>query len=542
MPTKAPISSVNDFVVRFANVNGSGSASANELFARSVLRMGIPVAPRNIFPSNIQGLPTWYEVRISEAGHLGARGGTDLMVAMNPQTFDKDIAGIEPGGYLFYDSTEPRQRQLFKNIIYVGALTALLDMDVKVVEQLIGEQYKGKDKLIEPNLKALHTGRDYAILNLQCPLGIKLRRANAVGNRIFLEGNSAAALGAVYGGATVCAWYPITPSSSLAHAFTATSGPGISLMQEFIGLAYFAEIPAVLFDVQRAGPSTGMPTRTQQCDVISCAYASHGDTKHVLLFPEDPAEAFEFGAQAFDLADRLQTPIFVMLDLDIGMNHRLCRPLKWDDSRKYDRGKVMTAADLDAGKEFGRYLDVDGDGIPYRTYPGTHPSKGSFFTRGTSRDRYARYTEEGAPYADNMQRLLRKFETAKDLVPRPLQANAAKPTKYGVIYYGSTSPAMDEAIHMIEARGQSLNRLRVRAFPFHSSVTSFVADHDFVFVVEQNRDAQLRSLIVNECGIDPVRLVPILHYDGTPITARFIAKAIGDHLDKLTVKPMKVTS
>ena len=611
MPSSSPISSVNDFVVRFANVNGSGSASANELFARSVLRMGIPVAPRNIFPSNIQGLPTWYEVRISEAGHLGARGGTDLMVAMNPQTWEKDVAGIEPGGYLLYDSTKPmpkskfredisvigvpltaicnreysdaRQRQLFKNIMYLGTLCALLDMDVAATEQLVREQFKSKEKLIDANLHALHLGRDWALQNLQCPIRLRLRPAKAVGDRIFIEGNSAAALGAVYGGATMCAWYPITPSSSLAdaftshcrrlradsaskknkfaivqaedelasigmvigaawngaRAFTATSGPGVSLMQEFLGLAYFAEIPAVIFDVQRAGPSTGMPTRTQQCDLISCAYASHGDTKHVLLFPEDPAEAFDFAADAFDLADRLQTPIFVMLDLDIGMNHRLCRPLTWDDKRKYDRGKVMTAADLDAGKDFGRYLDVDGDGIPYRTYPGTHPTKGSFFTRGTSRDRYARYTEEGAPYADNMQRLLRKFETAKDLVPRPLQANVAKPTKYGVIYYGSTSPAMDEAIHMIETRGHSLNRLRVRAFPFHSSVTSFVADHDFVFVVEQNRDAQLRSLIVNECSIDPVRLVPILHYDGTPITARFIARAIGDHLDALKVTPLR---
>ena len=611
MPSSSPISSVNDFVVRFANVNGSGSASANELFARSVLRMGIPVAPRNIFPSNIQGLPTWYEVRISEAGHLGARGGTDLMVAMNPQTWEKDVAGIEPGGYLLYDSTKPmpkskfredisvvgvpltaicnreysdaRQRQLFKNIMYLGTLCALLDMDVAATEQLVREQFKSKEKLIDANLHALHLGRDWALQNLQCPIRLRLRPAKAVGDRIFIEGNSAAALGAVYGGATMCAWYPITPSSSLAdaftshcrrlradsaskknkfaivqaedelasigmvigaawngaRAFTATSGPGISLMQEFLGLAYFAEIPAVIFDVQRAGPSTGMPTRTQQCDLISCAYASHGDTKHVLLFPEDPAEAFDFAADAFDLADRLQTPIFVMLDLDIGMNHRLCRPLTWDDKRKYDRGKVMTAADLDAGKDFGRYLDVDGDGIPYRTYPGTHPTKGSFFTRGTSSDRYARYTEEGAPYADNMQRLLRKFETAKDLVPRPLQANAAKPTQYGVIYYGSTSPAMDEAIHMIETRGHSLNRLRVRAFPFHSSVTSFVADHDFVFVVEQNRDAQLRSLIVNECSIDPVRLVPILHYDGTPITARFIARAIGDHLDALKVTPLR---
>jgi 2-oxoglutarate ferredoxin oxidoreductase subunit alpha len=611
MPSSSPISSVNDFVVRFANVNGSGSASANELFARSVLRMGVPVAPRNIFPSNIQGLPTWYEVRISEAGHLGARGGTDLMVAMNPQTWDKDIASIEPGGYLLYDSTkpvpaskfrdditvigvplteicnreytDPRQRQLFKNIIYVGALSALLDMDLGEIEKLIGEQFKSKEKLIGANIHALHLGRDWALTNLQCPIGLRLRRANAVGDRIFIEGNSAAALGAVYGGATVCAWYPITPSSSLAdaftsycrrlrvdpeskkskvaiiqaedelssigmvigaawngaRAFTATSGPGISLMQEFLGLAYFAEIPAVVFDVQRAGPSTGMPTRTQQGDITSCAYASHGDTKHVLLFPEDPAEAFEFGAQAFDLADRLQTPIFVMLDLDIGMNHRLSRPLKWDDARKFDRGKVMTTADLDAGKDFGRYLDVDGDGIPYRTYPGTHPVKGSYFTRGTSRDRYARYTEEPAPYADNMQRLLRKFETAKDLVPRPLQANAEKPTKYGVIYYGSTSPAMDEAIHMIESRGQTLDRLRVRAFPFHSSVASFLSDHDFVFVVEQNRDAQMRSLIVNECGVDPVRLVPILNYDGSPVTARFIAREIGDALDALKVRPLR---
>jgi 2-oxoglutarate ferredoxin oxidoreductase subunit alpha len=611
MPSASPISSVNDFVVRFANVNGSGSASANELFARAILRMGVPVSPRNIFPSNIQGLPTWYEVRVTEAGHLGARGGIDLMVAMNPQTFDKDVASIEPGGYLLYDSTkpipmarfrdditvigvplteicnktytDPRQRQLFKNIIYIGALSALIEMDVPAIEKLLGEQYKGKEKLLQPNIHALHLGRNWALENLKCPIGLRLKPANAVGDRIFIEGNSAAALGAVYGGATVCAWYPITPSSSLAEAFTrycnrlridpdgnknkfaivqaedelasiglvigaawngaraftATSGPGISLMQEFVGLAYFAEIPAVIFDVQRAGPSTGMPTRTQQGDLLSCAYASHGDTKHVLLFPEDPAETFEFGADAFDLADRLQTPVFVLLDLDIGMNHRLCRPLKWDDTRKYDRGKVMTAADLEAGKDFGRYLDVDGDGIPFRTYPGTHPGKGSFFTRGTSRDRYARYTEEGGAYADNMQRLLRKFDTAKDLVPRPLQANAEKATKFGVIYYGSTSPAMDEAIHLLQANGHTLDRMRVRAFPFHSSVTSFLADHDFVFVVEQNRDAQLRTLIVNECGVDPVRLVPILHYDGTPITARFIAQSIGEHLAALKVTPLR---
>src|SRR6266702_715992 len=609
--TTPPLQRVNDFVVKFANVNGSGSASANLLFAKAILRMGVPVAPRNIFPSNIQGLPTWFEVRVSEAGWRGRRGGVDLMVAMNPQTWDQDLKEIEPGGYLFYDSTKPlpaskfrdditvvgipltgicnreytdaRQRQLFKNIIYIGALSALLEIEPEVIAELIGEQYKGKEALLKPNVQAMQMGRNHALNNLDCPLGIRVRRANSVGERIFIEGNSAAALGAVYGGATVCAWYPITPSSSLAdaftshcrrlrvdpvskkskvaivqaedelasigivigaawngaRAFTATSGPGISLMQEFLGLAYFAEIPAVVFDVQRAGPSTGMPTRTQQCDLISCAYASHGDTKHVLLFPEDPAEAFDFAAAAFDLADRLQTPIFVMLDLDIGMNHRLCRPLAWNDSRKYDRGKVMTAADLDAGKEFGRYLDVDNDGIPYRTYPGTHPTKGAFFTRGTSRDRYARYTEEGAPYADNMQRLLRKFETAKDLIPRPLRADAEKPTRYGVIYFGSTAPAMDEAIGMLKAHGHHLDMLRVRAFPFHHSVDDFIADHDFVFVVEQNRDGQLRSLVVNECAIDPARLVPILHYDGTPITARFLARAIGERLDALKVTPLR---
>src|SRR5713101_7810982 len=611
MSNKTPINSVNDFVVRFANVNGSGSASANELFARSVLRMGIPVAPRNIFPSNIQGLPTWYEVRISEAGHLGARGGTDLMVAMNPQTWDKDVALIESGGYLLYDCTkpmpkskfrdditvigvpltaicnreytDPRQRQLFKNIIYVGALSALLDMDVKVVEQLIGEQFKSKEKLIGANVHALHLGRDWALMNLTCPIGLRLRRANSVGERIFIEGNSAAALGAVYGGATVCAWYPITPSSSLAdaftshsrrlrvdpvtkqskvaivqaedelasigivigaawngaRAFTATSGPGISLMQEFLGLAYFAEIPAVIFDVQRAGPSTGMPTRTQQTDILSCAYASHGDTKHVLLFPQDPHECFEMGAQSFDLADRLQTPIFVMLDLDIGMNDWLVPPLRWDPARQYDRGKVKTYQDLEAGEEFGRYLDVDGDGIPYRTLPGTHPTRGAFFTRGTTKDRYAHYSEEGSDYVDNMQRLLRKFETAKRLVPRPEKREAREPTRIGAIYFGSSSLAMEEALEALEALGIHLDTLRLRAFPFHDDVLDFITSHERVFVVEQNRDAQMRTLLTTELDVDPARLVPILHFDGTPITARFIVKAIADMLAVVTLAPLR---
>ena len=608
-----PIAAVNDFVVKFANVNGSGSASANTLFAKSILRMGVPVSPRNIFPSNIQGLPTWYEVRVSGHGWLGRRGGVDLMVAMNPQTWEKDVAEIEAGGYLFYDSTkplapdkfredvnvigmplmeicnttysDPRQRQLFKNIIYVGALAHLLGIELPEVEKLIGEQYKGKEKLLEPNVKALHMGRDYARDHLPA-LNLKVERSNAVGNRIFLEGNSAAALGCVYGGATVAAWYPITPSSSMAEAFarhcrkfrtdpdsgkaryaivqaedelasigmvigaawngarafTCTSGPGISLMQEFIGLAYFAEIPAVIFDVQRAGPSTGMPTRTQQSDVLSCAYASHGDTKHVLLFPEDPREGFEFAARAFDVADRLQTPVFVLLDLDIGMNERLCEPLQWDDSQRFDRGKVLSYADLEAGKRFGRYLDIDADGITWRTYPGTHPKRGSFFTRGTSRDRYARYTEEGSAYVDNMQRLLKKFETAKDFIPKPVLRRAGKGSRFGVIYYGSTAPAMDEALRLLEDESMHVDALRVRAFPFQDEVIDFVTQHDHVFVVEQNRDGQLRTLLVSEAMLPGEKLTPVLHYDGTPITARFIHKEIAQRLSAFNVTPIKRTA
>ena len=593
---------VNDFVVKFANVNGSGSASANALFAKAVLRMGVASTPRNIFPSNIQGLPTWYEVRVSEAGHLGARGGgVDLMIAMNPQTWDEDVRSIVPNGYLFYDNTkpmqaskfrddivvlgvpltemtntaysDPRQRQLFKNIVGLGALTALLDMDVVSVEGLLADQFKGRQKLIDANLQALRMGIDWVKANMAHPIGLRMRKADTVGDRIFIDGNAAAALGAVYGGATVCAWYPITPSSSLAEAFqrytagmrldketgknrvaivqaedelasigmvigaawngarafTATSGPGISLMQEFIGLAYFAEIPAVIMDVQRSGPSTGMPTRTQQTDIRICAYSSHGDTKHVLLIPDDPHECFEFGALSFDLADRLQTPVFVMLDLEIGMNERLTKPFTWDDSRRMDRGKVMTAADLDAGKKFGRYLDVDGDGITYRTYPGTHPSKGAFFTRGTSKDRMARYSEEGADYQENMDRLLKKHNTARSLVPPAIVQKAKLPTTLGAIYYGSTSAPMTEADEILIAEQDvSLDLLRVRAFPFGTEVEEFIAAHDKVFVVEQNRDGQLRSLLINELEIDPKKLLKILHYDGTPITARFIAKAIGE--------------
>ena len=592
------IEAVNDFVIKFANVNGSGSASANELFAKAVMRMGVPVSPRNIFPSNIQGMPTWYEARVCEKGYHGRRGGVDMMVAMNPQTWAQDVAEVEPGGYLFYDSTrplppgslradlnvipvplteianahytDPRQRQLFKNIIYIGALSVLLNVDAEVFEQLFAEQYKGKERLLASNVQALHLGRDYVKRNLPHPLGLRVHSSDTVGEHIFTDGNSAAALGCLYGGATVCAWYPITPSSSIpeafqkycdkfridpatgthryaivqaedelasigmvvgagwngARAFTATSGPGISLMQEFIGLAYFAEIPVTIIDVQRGGPSTGMPTRTQQSDILACAYASHGDTKHVLLLPQDPYECFEFSAAALDLADRLQTPIFVMTDLDIGMNQRLSKPFTWDDTRAYDRGKVMTAEALEAGKDFGRYKDVDGDGIPWRTLPGTHPTKGSFFTRGTTRNAYAQYSERGPDYTYNMERLLKKFETAASLVPQPVLRFGDEPSRLGVIYYGSTSPAMREALDVLHAQAIHLDALRLRAFPFPQVVPDFIAAHDRVFVVEQNRDAQMRSLLINQLEADPARLPAVLHYDGTPITARFIVAAI----------------
>ncbi len=598
------LAAVNDFVIKFANVNGSGSASANELFVKAVMRMGVPVSPRNIFPSNIQGMPTWYEARVCDKGYHGRRGGVDMMVAMNAQTWDADVAEVDSGGYLFYDSTrslppakfrddlhtlgvplteiannaytEPRQRTLFKNIIYVGALSMLLNVEAEVFEALFAEQYKGKERLLESNVQALHLGRDYVKQHLPYPIGLQVQRSDKVGDQIFTDGNSACGLGLVYGGATVAAWYPITPSTSIpeafqkycqkfrvdpatgqhkfaivqaedelasigmvigagwngARAFTATSGPGVSLMTEFIGLAYFAEIPVTIVNVQRGGPSTGMPTRTQQSDLLSCAYASHGDTKHVLLFPQDPHECFTHSAAALDLAERLQTPVFVMTDLDIGMNQRLCKPFVWDDTREYDRGKVMTAQELEAGKPFGRYRDVDGDGIPWRTLPGTHPSKGAFFTRGTSRNPQAIYSEAGPDYIYNMERLIRKFKTAESLVPQPIIRAALAPTRIGVMYYGSTTPAMREALDVLERNGDHVDALRLCAFPFPDAVRYFLGEHDTIFVVEQNRDAQMRTMLINELDVNPAKLIRVLHYDGTPITARFIIRSIHESLAK----------
>lgn len=602
---------VNDLVIKFANVNGTGSASANSLFAKAIFRMGIPVAPKNIFPSNIQGLPTWYELRVSEKGYIGRRGGIDIMISVNPQSMAKDVKEVVPGGYFMYDSTkrldpslerddihylgipfteiclreytDPRQRQLFKNMIYVGALAQLLGMDRAVVRGLLTDQFKGKEKLVTANEHALELGATYVREHFPDPLPFRLEARDLVRDQILMDGNTALALGAVYAGATVAAWYPITPSTSVvdafekyaeklridpttgkknfaivqaedelaaigmvigaswngARAFTATSGPGISLMSEFLGLAYFAEVPVVLFDIQRAGPSTGMPTRVQQADILACAYASHGDTRQVLLFPSTPKECFDMSAKAFDLAERLQTPIIVLSDLDLGMNDNMCDALSWDDSTRYDRGKVLTAQDLDKMEVFGRYLDVDGDGICYRTYPGTHPSKGMFFTRGTSRDRMARYTEDGADYVDNMDRLLRKWETAKSWVPGPELTRTDVSSRIGLIYFGTSNHACTEALDLLAEDGLSLNALRLRSFPFNHEVEAFIQSHDQVFVVEQNRDAQMRSLLVNELGVNPAKLLPVLNYDGAPITAQAIMTHIRAHLQPTRPKAIE---
>lgn len=604
---------INKFVIKFANVNGTGSASANKLFSRAVFRMGVPISPKNIFPSNIQGLPTWYEVRINENGFLGRRGGIDIMVGMNPQSMERDLKEVEKGGYFVYDSTkplppelrrddidilgvpltdkcremydDPRQRQLFRNIMYVGVLAALFDMELEVFKQLITDQFKGKEKLIAPNVLAVETGYNLARELHDCPIAYRIERRDNVGNKILIDGNEACGLGAVYGGATVSAWYPITPSTSVidnyarycrkfrmdpetgdknyaivqaedelaaigmvigaswngARAFTATSGPGLSLMNEFLGLAYFAEIPSVLIDVQRSGPSTGMPTRTQQSDVLPAAYASHGDTKHICLYPSTPKECFEYTAMAFDLAERFQTPVIVLSDLDLGMNDNMSEPFEWDDAKMYDRGKVYTAEDLENMSErYGRYLDVDGDGVTYRTYPGTHPTKGAFFTRGTSKDEYAIYTENGEKYIENMNRLERKWQTASTYVPKPIIRKTDKPCTVGVVHYGTSEASTLEALHHLNSlHGISLDSMGIQAFPFSDEVGQFIEEHEYVFVVEQNRDSQMRTLLINEYEFDPERLVPLLHYDGSPITARYIRHEIRDWILQTTTSPRR---
>ena len=584
---------VNDFVIKFSSVNGSGSASANMIFAKSIFRMGIPVSPKNIFPSNIQGLPTWYEIRVNKDGYIARREGIDCLVALNPQTYQSDIKDVVPGGYIIYDNTmprkfgrkdinivgipmasicaeyydEPRQRQLFKNIVCFGALSILLKMNISIVKGLIKEEFQTKPKLIEPNIHALNLGRKYALENLRDDFNLTLKTMRPKNKKIMIQGNEAAGLGCVYGGATVASWYPITPSTSLAEAFqkylnkfrsdsdgkikgaviqaedelsaigmaiganwngarafTTTSGPGISLMSEFLGLAYFAEIPLVVFNIQRGGPSTGMPTRTQQSDIISSAFASHGDTKHILLFPGDPKECFEMSVRAFDIAERLQTPVIVMSDLDMGMNDWIVDPLEWDEKYKYDRGKVLKAKDLDELEMWGRYLDIDGDGIPYRTLPGTHESKGAFFTRGTSHDAFAGYTEDGRINADNLGRIAKKFDKSSRYLPRSIKKGSKSNTELGIIYFGSTSPAVDEAVDILKDKGFSFDRLRIRSFPFDRKLEHFIDDHKYVFILEQNRDAQMRTLIATELEKDFNKLQSILNFDGNPLTADFIVE------------------
>ena len=584
---------VNDFVIKFSNVNGSGSASANMIFAKSIFRMGIPVSPKNIFPSNIQGLPTWYEIRVNKDGYIARREGIDCLVALNPQTYQSDIKDVVPGGYLIYDNTmprkfgrkdvnivgipmasicaeyydDPRQRQLFKNIVCLGALSILLKMDISIIKGLIKEEFQKKPKLIEPNIHALNLGRKYALEDLKDDFNLSLKTIRPKNKKIMIQGNEAAGLGCIYGGATVASWYPITPSTSLAEAFqkylnkfrsdsdgkikgaviqaedelaaigiaiganwngarafTTTSGPGISLMSEFLGLAYFAEIPLVVFNIQRGGPSTGMPTRTQQSDIISSAFASHGDTKHILLFPGDPKECFEMSARAFDISERLQTPVIVMSDLDMGMNDWIVDPLEWDEKYKYDRGKVLKAKELDELEMWGRYLDIDGDGIPYRTVPGTHESKGAFFTRGTSHDAFAGYTEDGRINADNLTRIAKKFDKSSRYLPRSIKRGSKNNTELGIIYFGSTSPAVDEAVDVLKDKGFSFDRLRIRSFPFDRKLERFIDDHKYVFILEQNRDAQMRTMIATELEKDFNKLQSILNFDGNPVTADFIVE------------------
>lgn len=587
---------INDFVIKLANVNGTGSASANTLLMKSMFRMGIPVMGKNYFPSNIQGLPTWYEIRISRDGYVARAGRIDFMVAMNAETYAKDVKEVSPGGYLLYDSTWPRpallkrdditifgvplaricnetfqgvrSRILLKNIVYAGVLGALLDIELDVMRSLLGESYANKKSLLDSNVKALELGYNYAKEHFSCPLPLRVSRMDKTANHIMIDGNTAAALGCMYAGATVGAWYPITPSTSLmdgfksfcqkwridpetgkrnyvivqcedelaaigtvigaswngARSFTPTSGPGISLMNEFIGLAYYAEVPAVIFDIQRVGPSTGMPTRTQQCDLMIAAYASHGDTRHVLLFPNSPEECFYMAIHAFDLAERLQTPVFVMSDLDIGMNDWMCPDLKWDDAYVPDRGKVLSQEQLEQIEKFYRYFDKDGDAIPYRTLPGTHP-KGAYFTRGSGHTQYGGYTEDSTEYQIVLDRLKRKFDTAKTLVPKAVLDSRGS-TSLGLVSLGSCDGAVHEALDLLRRRGVQIDYLRVRAFPFGQDVEDFLAAHSQVFVVEQNRDAQLRSLLVLETAVEKARLHPILHYSGLPMSSSVIVDGV----------------
>jgi 2-oxoglutarate/2-oxoacid ferredoxin oxidoreductase subunit alpha len=592
----------NEFAFKIATTNGTGSASANGLIMQAIFRMGIPVTGKNVFPSNIQGLPTWYEIRVDRHGYTARTPQFDLMVALNPATFQKDVHEVRSGGWLLYDSTwpldpriarpdvtylgiplaemcnarfsAPRERILMKNIAYAGALTALLGMDTQIIRALLTEKYSRKPGLMESNQQAVDLGYDYAREHFDCPLPIRLEPMDSTKDSILIDGNTAAALGCVYAGATVGAWYPITPATSLmeafnsfctkfrqdpetkrnrfvilqaedeiaavgmvigaswagARAFTSTAGPGISLMNEFIGLAYYGEVPTVIFDVQRAGPSTGMPTRTQQGDLMLCAYASHGDTRHICLYPGDPRECFELAVAAFDLAERFQTPVFVLSDLDIGMNDWMIPKLTWDDGYRPDRGKVLSAAELDEVKSFSRYLDADGDGVPYRTLPGVHPN-GAYFTRGSGHNRFGAYTEDADEYVDVLDRIDRKIQRAARAVPAPIVRTAPGAT-IGLLTVGGCHAACLEALDLLARDGVAIDYMRVRGFPFSDDVARFVESHELTFVVEQNRDAQLRSLLQLETGVAPETLVSVLYYGGFPMSAHHVIAGVKAKLEQ----------
>jgi 2-oxoglutarate/2-oxoacid ferredoxin oxidoreductase subunit alpha len=593
---------VNEFAFKIATANGTGSASANGLIMQAIFRMGIPVTGKNVFPSNIQGLPTWYEIRVDKNGYTARTPHFDLMVALNPATYQKDVQEVRSGGWLLYDSTwpldsrltrpdvtylgipfaelcnatfkGPRERILMKNIAYAGALAALLDMDTEIIRALLTEKYSRKQSLMDSNRQAVDLGFNYAREHFACPLPIKLEPMDKTKDSILIDGNTASGLGCVYAGATVGAWYPITPATSLmeafttfcrkyrrdpetkknkfailqaedeiaavgmvigaswagARAFTSTAGPGISLMNEFIGLAYYAEVPAVIFDVQRAGPSTGMPTRTQQGDLMLCAYASHGDTRHICLYPADPREAFETATMAFDLAERFQTPVFVLSDLDIGMNDWMVPKLTWDDSYRPDRGKVLSAAELEQAQSFSRYLDVDNDGITYRTLPGVHP-KGAYFTRGSGHNRYGAYTEDADEYVDVLDRIDRKIQRAARFVPAPV-VRTTPGAKLGLLTIGGCHAACTEALDLLAREGIAVDYMRVRGFPFSDDVASFLSAHDVTFVVEQNRDAQLRSLLLLETGVSQEKLESIRYYGGFPMSAHHVISGVKARLEK----------
>ena len=594
-------SQVNDFAFKIGTVNGTGSASANGLIMQSIFRMGIPVSGKNVFPSNIQGLPTWYEIRVNGSGHVARTPRFDLIVAMNPATYARDIEELATGGWLLYDSSwpmadtlkrddvtflgvplaemcvthfeKPRERILMKNIAYTGALAALLELDLEVIRTLLEETFGERKKhLLDSNFKAIKLGYDYATEHFDCPLPIRLEAMRENDEAILIDGNTAAALGCVYAGATVAAWYPITPSTSLvdaftafcarfrrdpetgrhraaiiqaedelaaagitigagwagARSFTATSGPGIALMGEFLGLAYYAEVPSVFFDIERVGPSTGMPTRTQQCDILLCAYASHGDTKHIVLIPNDPKECFDFAVAAFDLAERYQTPVFVLSDLDIGMNDWVVPKLRWDDDYVPDRGKVLGADELEKIEKFYRYLDVDGDGIPYRTIPGVHP-KGAYFTRGSGHTKWGTYTEDSDEYLEVVDRLRTKVESAAARAPAPI-IRSRPDARIGLVTLGGCDGAVREALDLFEHDGERFDYMRIRAFPFHDDVTAFLEAHELNIVIEQNRDAQLLSLLTLETPIAKDRLASVRYYGGLPMSAHHVVSGVRERL------------